>query len=135
MLPPELFQLGLKCGSVHSAWAVVVVVKLDVGLKRFYIERNHPPIQNRTQLDAAPICSGGHPACRIRRHLAARAAKPKPRHDLASTSKPGWKPGDTAAKMAAATGQYPNAPIQNLRFKKDFHSCRRTSMFCCIQSL
>jgi hypothetical protein len=33
VLPLELFQSGLKCGSVHSAWAVVVVVKLVVGLK------------------------------------------------------------------------------------------------------
>jgi hypothetical protein len=33
MLPLELFQSGLKCGSVHSAWAVVVVVKLVVGFK------------------------------------------------------------------------------------------------------
>jgi hypothetical protein len=33
VLPLELLQLGLKCGSVHLACAMVIVVKLDVGLK------------------------------------------------------------------------------------------------------
>jgi hypothetical protein len=33
VLSLESLQLGLKCGLVHLAWAVVVVVKLIVSLK------------------------------------------------------------------------------------------------------
>jgi hypothetical protein len=33
MPPLELFQLRLKCDSVHLAWAVVILVKLVVGSK------------------------------------------------------------------------------------------------------
>jgi hypothetical protein len=83
------------------------------------MERNHPPIQNLRILTLPP-------------------GPQNPTHvttPLPHQKTPGWKPGNTAAKMAAATGQCANAPIQNLRLKKDFHSSRKTSMFCCIQSL
>jgi hypothetical protein len=74
----------------------------------------------RVHLGTATIYSGGHPASHIRRHLAARATKPNPRHDFASIKPPGRKPGDTAAKMTTATGGSARMPERMGGIKSGF---------------
>jgi hypothetical protein len=51
-----------------------------------------------------PICSGGHPACRIWRHLAARTKKRTHLITRFHIKPPGWKPGYTAAKDGCRYG-------------------------------
>ena len=65
-------------------------------------------VQRKLRKLRLPICSGGHPACRIRRHLAARIAKPNPRHGLTFASDhPAGSRAIRQPGMAAVTGMVP----------------------------
>jgi len=65
--------------------------------------KNKRTIQRRVGLvqpDTPPICSGGHPACRIRRHPCRRATK-RTCVMTRFASDPGWKPTIRQPRMAA----------------------------------
>ena len=70
------------------------------------------------------ICRGGHPACRIWRHLAARITKPNLRHDPPSHQTTGWKPGPALREqpgMVAATVSVPERDGGRLPRNSRFH--------------
>jgi len=69
----------------------------------------------QAHLEVPPMCSGGHLACRILRHLAAKAINQTDIPTSLSHRPPGWKPGDTAAKDGC---RYEGSASQNIA-----HSC------------
>ena len=123
-----------RCTGLH----LVRVQSLPPSVPHVRRSLHHPHPARRPALrpnhmsnSATPqICSGGHPACRIRRHLADRTTKPNRRDDLASTSdNPAGSRAIQQPRMAAATNGAPQYSRNRLeRWSSSFSLCSRSKL-------